>query len=109
MNEISFFLLQLSPSRPDVLDPVDRATRNRIDTDMFVVLSSSDDFTNRCHRDTLQRYRNEMHRPSAKLVVVGMQCHDFTFAYSNDPSMYDVCGFNGKMPHFLMQIANALN
>ena len=94
--------------RPEILKPVDYALHKQIDADVFIILTSSNDFTNRYSENLLNKYRQQMKRPYAQLVVCALGSHDFTFADPRDPGMFDVCGFDDCLPHYLMKITNAL-
>ena len=74
--------------------------------DVFVVYTDSETWAGKIHPTAaLQRYRTEMNRPNAKLIVVGMQSNGFTIADPNDKGMLDVVGFDSAAPQVMSLFA----
>ena len=84
--------------------PMDTAREQNIPVDVFV--SYTDNEVNRGYHhpfQALQRYRREMERPEAKLIVVGMTASRFSIADPNDPGMLDVAGFDTAAPGLMAE------
>ena len=84
--------------------PMDTARELNIPVDVFV--SYTDNEVNRGYHhpfQALQRYRREMKRPEAKLIVVGMTASRFSIADPNDPGMLDVAGFDTAAPGLMAE------
>lgn len=74
--------------------------------DVFVVYTDSETWAGSVQPTTaLKKYRQEMNRPNAKLIVVGMQSNGFTIADPNDKGMLDVVGFDSAAPQVMSLFA----
>jgi 60 kDa SS-A/Ro ribonucleoprotein len=80
------------------------AVSQGLDIDCFVVIT---DCETNSHSEkpsvSLQRYRNKMKKPDAKLVVVATGSHDFTIADPSDSNMLDCCGFDAALPQVITE------
>lgn len=79
--------------------PMQWALQNKVDVDTFVVYTDNETYAGSIHPfQALKQYRNQMGKPNAKLIVVGMVSNGFTIADPNDPGMLDVVGFDTAAP-----------
>ena len=75
------------------------AKHNKIDVDSFIVLTDNETWAGKIQpHQALQQYRNQMNKPQAKLIVVGMTASRFSIADPDDPGMLDVVGFDTAVP-----------
>ncbi|CAF1042810.1 unnamed protein product [Rotaria sp. Silwood1] len=82
------------------------ALDNKEKIDVFVVYTDSETWFGNIHPTAaLQKYRQEMNCPNAKLIVVGMQSNGFTIADPNDKGMLDVVGFDSAAPQIMSLFA----
>jgi 60 kDa SS-A/Ro ribonucleoprotein len=85
--------------------PMRWAAANRVEADVFVVLTDSETWFGNIHpAQALREYRERMGIP-AKLVVVGMVSNGFTIADPNDAGMLDVVGFDSATPNLMADFA----
>jgi 60 kDa SS-A/Ro ribonucleoprotein len=78
--------------------PMQYATQNGWDVDVFIVLTDSETWAGEIKPvDALNAYRRQSGR-DAKLIVVGMVANDFTIADPTDSGMLDVVGFDASVP-----------
>jgi 60 kDa SS-A/Ro ribonucleoprotein len=85
--------------------PMLRALEQRLEVDLFVVITDSETWAGTIHADeALRRYRERTGIP-AKLVVVGMTSNGFTLADPNDAGMLDVVGFDTATPALIAGFA----
>ncbi len=80
--------------------PMSWALKNKLDVDVFVVITDSETWAGRAGHphELLNKYRRDMKKPDAKLVVMGMAGNKFSIADPNDPGMLDVVGFDANVP-----------
>jgi 60 kDa SS-A/Ro ribonucleoprotein len=74
------------------------ALKDRVEADLFVILTDSETWHGRQHpAQALREYRERM-GIAAKLVVVAMTANGFTIADPDDAGMLDVVGFDTATP-----------
>ena len=89
----------------DCAIPMLHATKNKLDVDVFVVLTDSETYAGRVHpHKALEEYRQIMGK-SAKLIVVGMTSNRFSIADPEDPHQLDIAGFDANCPQVITEIA----
>ena len=72
--------------------------------DAFIIYTDSETNSHRIPPyATLQKYREAMNIPTAKLVVVGMNATGFTIARPDDMHMLDVTGFDPDTPEMIRE------
>ncbi|CAF3532552.1 unnamed protein product [Rotaria socialis] len=82
------------------------AIENKEQIDVFVIYTDSETWFGKVHpTEALKVYRQQMNRPNAKLIVVGMQSNGFTIADPNDKGMLDVVGFDSAAPQVMSLFA----
>ena len=82
------------------------AIKNRLDVDVFIVYTDSETWCGKIHpSEALKKYRAEMNKPDAKLIVMAMQVNDFSIADPKDKGMLDVCGFDSEVPKIVNEFA----
>jgi len=83
--------------------PMDTAREQNLNVDAFVVYTDNE--VNRGYHpfQALARYRREMKKPDAKLIVVGMTASKFSIADPRDPGMLDVAGFDTAAPGLMAE------
>jgi len=84
--------------------PMQYALDNQLDVDAFMVLTDSETwFDNHIGHpfQVLTRYRKEMNKPNAKLIVVGMVGNTFSIADPSDPFSLDCEGFDTNTPRII--------
>lgn len=90
----------------DCAIPMLYAIKNKLDVDTFIVLTDDETWAGHIHPcQALAKYRREMGRPNAKLIVVGMVSNGFTIADPADPFMLDVVGFDSGAPSVMADFA----
>lgn len=95
----------LSFGSTDCSLPMQYAHQNKIDVDVFVVLTDNETWRGSIHPcQALQAYRDVTGIP-AKLIVVGMASNGFTIADPNDAGMMDVVGFDTSVPQVMADFA----
>jgi len=81
--------------------PMLHAMQNKIEADVFVIVTDSETWAGKVHpNEALRQYREKMGIP-AKLAVVGMVSNEFTIADPNDAGQMDVVGFDTAVPTLL--------
>lgn len=86
--------------------PMLAAMEHEIPIDTFVVYTDNETWAGSIHpSQALVRYRKEMNKPNAKLVVVGLTATNFSIADPNDPGMLDVVGFDSAAPNVIADFA----
>jgi 60 kDa SS-A/Ro ribonucleoprotein len=87
--------------------PMLHAMKEKLEIDVFVVLTDSETWAGKVHpSQALRQYRDRTGIP-AKLAVVGMCSNGFTIADPKDPGMLDVVGFDTSVPQALREFAVA--
>lgn len=85
--------------------PFKWAAENRIDSDIFVLYTDNETWYGDQHPvQALERYRQQMGRPS-KLAVVAMTATDYSVADQSDPRQMDFVGFDANAPRVLQMFA----
>lgn len=84
--------------------PMQYALKNKLDVDVFVVITDSETYSGNGHpHEWIKKYRDQMNRPEAKLVVIAMTASKFSIADPNDPGMIDVVGFDANVPAIISE------
>lgn len=87
--------------RTDCSLPMEYAIENKLNVDVFVVITDNETFAGKRHPHVaLQDYRKRFN-PNAKLVVMGMAANEFTIAEPTDAGMIDVAGLDSSFPSIL--------
>lgn len=87
--------------------PMVAATQDKIETDVFVVITDNDTWSGKMHPcQALEQYRQKMGIP-AKLVVMGLTSTGFTIADKDDKGgSLDVVGFDASVPGVVREFVN---
>lgn len=86
--------------------PMQYATQNELDVDVFCVYSDCETYAGSIHPfQALKQYRNKMNKPDAKLVVMATEATNFTIADPTDPNMLDICGWSTDVPQVISAFA----
>ena len=89
----------------DCAVPMIHALNEKLDVDVFVVITDNDTYAGRVHPHiALEQYRQKMGK-RAKLIVVGTDSNGFTIADPNDPDQLDIVGFDANCPQIISEIA----
>lgn len=85
--------------------PMEMAMAQKWDVDAFAIYTDNETYagSNGHPSQVLTKYRNTMHKPDAKLIVVGMAVNGFTIADPNDKGMLDVVGFDSAAPQLISE------
>jgi 60 kDa SS-A/Ro ribonucleoprotein len=82
--------------------PILDATARNLDVDVFMIFTDNETYAGRIHPyQALEKYRKEMGKPNAKLIVVGMTATQFSIANPDDRGMLDVVGFDTAAPELM--------
>ena len=82
------------------------ALEKGLDIDVFIVYTDSQTSCGDIHpSEALKKYRAEMNKPEAKLIVMAMQVNDFSIAEPKDKGMFDICGFDSDVPEIVNEFA----
>lgn len=85
--------------------PMLYATEQKLEVDVFVVLTDSETWAGGIHpTQALREYRQKTGIP-AKLIVVGMVSNGFSIAGPEDAGMLDVVGFDTATPQLMSDFA----
>ena len=85
--------------------PMIDALENKVEADLFIVLTDNETWAGSIHPTTaLRNYRRQIN-PNAKLVVVAMQSNGFSIADPDDAGMMDVVGFDASVPNVVYNFA----
>lgn len=86
--------------------PMMVAAENEIPIDTFIIYTDNETWAGSIHpSQALVKYRKDMDKPNAKLVVVGLTATSFSIADPNDPGMLDVVGFDSAAPAIISDFA----
>lgn len=86
--------------------PMIWAAQNRINADLFVVITDDETHSGFIHpAEALENYRQKM-GIDAKMITVGMASNGFSIADPKDPGMLDVVGFDTGTPQVISNFAN---
>lgn len=87
--------------------PMKYALENKLDVDVFIVITDNETYAGIGHpHQWIERYRLEMKKPEAKLIVMAMTASKFSIANPNDPGMLDVVGFDANVPLIISEFVN---
>lgn len=93
----------------DATIPVVYAMQQKLDVDVFVVITDSETWSGWSSRVTpaqaLRKYRQMMQKPDAKLVVLATEATQFSIADPNDRNMLDIAGFDSSVPEVISMFA----
>lgn len=93
--------------RTDCAVPMLHAIQNKIEADVFVVLTDSETYYGNIHpSQALQKYR-QTSGIGAKMTVVGMVANQFSIADPNDAGMLDIVGMDTSVPAVLSDFAKS--
>lgn len=82
------------------------ATKNRVDIDVFMVITDNEVNSGKHPIQLLNEYRSKMNKPDAKLVIVAMTATPFTFANEEvDRNVLNVAGFDASAPQIIADFA----
>lgn len=100
LDEVTRKVANATGGGTDCALPMFDALKKKLDIDTFVIYTDSETWAGRSGHpaQAVVKFRKEMNKPKAKLVVVGMQATEFTIADPNDPGMVDVVGFDTNTP-----------
>lgn len=100
---------RVSGGGTDCALPMYWAMDNKINADVFVVLTDNETWAGRRGHpmEALREYRRKVN-PNAKLVVIGMQSTGFTIADPEDRGSLDIAGFDAATPEILHDFALGL-
>lgn len=88
----------------DCSKPMTWARKHNKEFDAFIIYTDSETNSHSIPPwAALQKYRNKMNKPTAKLIVVGMSSFDFTIARPDDVHMLDVVGFDPDTPDMIRE------
>lgn len=83
--------------------PMIDALKQKIKTDVFIVITDSETWAESVHPTVaLQEYRSKM-GIDAKLIVMGMVSNQFTIADPTDAGQLDIVGFDASVPNIIAQ------
>lgn len=89
--------------RTDCSIPMRYAMENRINVDVFVVITDNESYAGPIHpSQALNEYRRKFN-PDARLVVIGMTATEFTVADPNDKGSLNVAGFDSAAPAIIAE------
>jgi 60 kDa SS-A/Ro ribonucleoprotein len=90
----------------DCATPILHALSDRLEIDTFVIYTDSETWHGRIHpKQAFDRYRQDMNKPDAKFIVVGMEANEFSIAHPEDPGMLDLVGFDTASPNLISSFA----
>jgi len=97
----------LSFSSTDCALPMTYATEQKLDIDVFVVLTDSETNTYRSIHpfEALKRYRKKFNK-KAKLAVLAFASNEFSIADPDDAGMMDIAGIDANVPKILSEFAS---
>jgi len=84
--------------------PMRYAIHNKLNVDAFIVITDNETWydTGAGHPfQALERYRRQMGKPHAKMIVIAMTNTDFSIANPDDPFSLDIVGFDANTPNIL--------
>lgn len=86
--------------------PMEYATRNKLDVDVFVVLTDCETWAGRSHPfQALKNYRKQANK-DAKLAVMAFESNGFSIADPDDAGMMDIAGLDSNVPKVLAEFAS---
>nr|KAG5699012.1 hypothetical protein BaRGS_025406 [Batillaria attramentaria] len=88
----------------DCSKPMTWARHKQKEYDAFIIFTDSETNTHRTPPWlALQKYRDKMNIPNAKLIVVGLSACHFSIAKPDDINMLDVVGFDTDTPDIIRE------
>jgi 60 kDa SS-A/Ro ribonucleoprotein len=91
--------------RTDCSLPMEYAIKEKLDVDMFVVLTDHETYAGARHPfEALKAYRKEFKKDS-KLAVLAFDASNFTIADPSDAGMMDIAGLDSNVPKILSEFA----
>ncbi|KAL8618132.1 hypothetical protein ACOMHN_034359 [Nucella lapillus] len=88
----------------DCSKPMTWARKHKKEFDAFIIYTDNETNVHRIPPyAALEKYREKMHLPNAKLIVVGMMANEITIAQPDDPYMLDVVGFDPDTPEMIRE------
>lgn len=78
--------------------PIVVAEREKLDADVFVVMTDSETFAGKPHASQALRSYREKRVPDAKMIVMGLVSNGFSIADPNDRGQLDVVGMDSNVP-----------
>lgn len=108
LDDVLRITANLPFERTDCSLPMLYAKDNKLDVDVFVVITDNETYANPTIHpfQALGEYRRKT-GINAKLAVVGMTASEFSIADSSDPYMMDVVGMDTNVPQILSDFARA--
>jgi 60 kDa SS-A/Ro ribonucleoprotein len=89
--------------------PMVHALKNKLDVDVFVVMTDNESWAGSIHPfQALKEYRNKMNKPNAKLVCMAFTATKYSIADPNDPGMLDIAGFDSAVHQVLSEFVRGL-
>lgn len=89
----------------DASIPMTYATKNKLDVDMFIVITDGETWAGDIHpTQALREYRKTSGRP-AKLATMTLTPTGHSMVESNDTGALDICGFDTAVPNLLYDFA----
>jgi 60 kDa SS-A/Ro ribonucleoprotein len=96
----------LSFGGTDCALPMEYAIKNKLDVDVFVVLTDSETWCGGRHPfEALKDYRKKFNK-DAKLAVLAFEANNFTIADPSDAGMMDIAGLDSNVPKVLAEFAS---
>jgi 60 kDa SS-A/Ro ribonucleoprotein len=89
----------------NVAAPVEHAIKNKMDVDMFCILTDNETWEGREHVfEALNRYRKSFNK-NAKMAVLAFTATECSVADPSDPGMMDFVGLDSNVPRMLAEFA----
>jgi 60 kDa SS-A/Ro ribonucleoprotein len=102
LEEVMRAVSDLPFQNTDCALPMSWAQKNKIEVDSFQIWTDSETNCRSIHPYlALQKYRNAMNKPMAKLAVCATSATDISIADPNDLGSLDLCGFDANTPILL--------
>jgi 60 kDa SS-A/Ro ribonucleoprotein len=90
----------------DAALPMKYAIENKLDVDVFVVLTDNETWYGGTHPfEALKAYRKKFNK-NAKLAVLAFEANNFTIADPSDAGMMDIAGLDSNVPKVLAEFAS---
>lgn len=90
---------KLPYGRTDCALPMMYALKHKLDVDTFLILTDNETWAGAMHPfEALKKYRKEMNKPQAKLIVMSTEATQFSIADPDDPGMLDIPGWDSAAP-----------
>lgn len=83
---------------------IEYALKNKLDVDVFVIITDNETYAGPCHAtQVLTKYRKQMNKPNAKLMVLATAGNTYSIADPSDSNQLDVAGFDASVPQILSE------